>query len=77
MNWEQREKIWDEARAKANVDAYITAAGNPLRRLIEPRTPPYERNMAVLEQDYQARSNPIQGKIYAGLMDNMRYGGSD
>lgn len=77
MDWEERERIWEEAERKANVPHYISNKDNPLRKLIEPHDNTFEYNMDVLRRDMRARENPVTGKIYAGIMDNMRYGGNE
>lgn len=74
-DWEQRSRIWDEAEKKANTDIPITPDNNPLRKLIDLEKPMYRRNMDVLEQDYAMRKSPATGNVYAGLADNLRYGG--
>lgn len=74
-DWEQHRRIWDEAERKANVGVPITPDNNPLRKLIGLEKPLYRRNMEVLERDYDMRKSPATGGVYAGLMDNMRYGG--
>lgn len=77
MDWEEGRRIWEEAERKANVPYYISNKDNPLRKLIEPREDTFEHNMNTLRDDLHARENPVTGKIYAGLMDNMRYGGNE
>lgn len=77
MDWEERDRIWREAEAKAHVPYYISNKDNPLRKLVEPPEPTYGRNMDVLRSDMERRERPVTGKIYAGLMDNMRYGGNE
>lgn len=77
MDWEQRQRILEEAERKADVPQYISNKGNPLRKLMELRDNTFEHNMDVLRRDLRARENPVTGKIYAGLMDNMRYGGNE
>lgn len=77
MDWEERDRIWQEAERKADVPQYISNAGNPLRKLIEPQKNTFEYNMDTLRRDMRMRENPVTGKIYAGLMDNMRYGGNE
>lgn len=77
MDWEERERVWKEAERKADVPYYISNKGNPLRKLVEPHETTFEHNMNVLRRDMRQRENPVTGKIYAGLMDNMRYGGND
>lgn len=76
-DWEARRRVWDEAGRKADVPYYITNKDNPLRQLAEPRENAYEYNMRVLERDLHQREKPVTGKIYAGIMDNMRYNGGN
>lgn len=79
FNWEERERIWDKARKLAESPEYITNKNNPLRELakLNARPPQYDYNMSTLERDMEQREAPVGGKIYAALMDNMRYGGSE
>lgn len=78
-NWEERERIWDKARKLADSPEYITNRNNPLRELAKMDThpPQYGYNMDVLERDMKQREAPVGGKVYAALMDNMRYGGNE
>lgn len=75
--WEKRMRIYDRAEKMADVDHYITAKGNPLRELEPRHTPAYDYNMRVLERDAARREAPMNGRVYAGIMDNMRYGGNE
>lgn len=75
--WQREMLAWDRAEKMANVDHYITAKNNPLLGLGPRRTPAYEHNMATLRRDRDMREAPVTGKIYTGLMDNMRYGGNE
>lgn len=77
MDWKEQARIWEEAERKANVPYYISNKDNPLRELIEPRDNTFEQNMDTLRRDMRMREKPVIGKIYAGLMDNMRYGGNE
>lgn len=77
MDWEEHARAYNEAEAKADVPYYITAEGNPLRRLVNPNEAFYDHNMAVLNKDYHQRKNTATGRVYAGIMDNMRYGGNE
>lgn len=78
-DWERRNQIWEKAEKLAGSSDYITNRNNPLRELaqLDERRPQYRYNMDVLENDYAARKVPVAGKVYAGLMDNMRYGGNE
>lgn len=75
--WEKRMRIYDRAETMADVDHYITAKNNPLRELEPRHTSAYDHNMRVLERDAARREAPMNGAVYAGIMDNMRYGGNE
>lgn len=55
----------------------FTVRNNPLaqtqEQIIEERR--IDRNMRALERDARTRRIPLSGGVYAGIMDNMRYGG--
>lgn len=55
----------------------FTIRNNPLAQsqeeIIEERR--ISRNMRALERDARTRRIPVSGGVYAGIMDNMRYGG--
>lgn len=62
----------------ANAPRPITSKDNPLRDTMQDsRSPYYHQNMTTLRRDVLMRETPINGRIYAGIMDNMRYGGSE
>lgn len=79
MSWEQEEKLYSRAREKAH-DVNFTTRDNPLAYLAY--TTPEQayaqqrisENMESLRIDARRRSDPANGRIYAGIMD-MRYGG--
>lgn len=78
-DWEKRNQIWERAEKRAGGPGYITNRNNPLRELVamDSRPPEYRYNMRILENDLDARKTPVGGKVYAGIMDNMRYGGNE
>lgn len=76
LDWEQREKLYDRAREKAR-DVNFTTRDNPLAYTTPEQAYASQRvceNMRALELDAGRRSDPANGRIYAGIMD-MRYGG--
>lgn len=68
------DSVWDRARKKAQNPSMLVK-DNPF--LSESGTMlPYERrNMQRLRDDQHMRECPHNGHVYAGIMDNMRYGG--
>ena len=70
------ESIWDKARKKAQNPGMLVK-DNPL--LAEsadiPESEYVRRNMQRLRDDQHMRECPYNGHVYAGIMDNMRYGG--
>ena len=70
------ESIWDKAREKAENPGMLVK-DNPL--LAEsadiPESGYVRRNMQRLRDDQHMRECPYNGHVYAGIMDNMRYGG--
>lgn len=76
MEWEQYEKLRGRAREKAR-DVNFTTRDNPLAYTTPEQAYAKQRireNMNSLELDADRRSDPANGRIYAGIMD-MRYGG--
>lgn len=70
------ESVWDKARKKAQNPGMLVK-GNPF--LAEsadiPESGYVQRNMQRLRDDQHMRECPYNGHVYAGIMDNMRYGG--
>lgn len=64
----------------ANVDHVITTKNNPLAREWDgfAKASPYAAmNMEILRRDAKLRASSPHGKVYSGIMDNMRYGGNE
>ena len=68
------DSVWDSARKKAQNPGMMVK-DNPF--LEEPASMmDYERrNMQRLRDDQHMRECAHNGRVYAGIMDNMRYGG--
>lgn len=76
ISWEQEQKLYDRAREKAR-DVNFTTRDNPLAYVTPEQAYARERinaNMDALRADAKHRRNPVNGRVYAGIMD-MRYGG--
>lgn len=69
------ESVWDKAQKKAQNPAMLVK-DNPFLAESSADMPPYVwRNMQRLHDDQHMRECPYNGHVYAGIMDNMRYGG--
>ena len=69
------ESVWDKAQKKAQNPAMLVK-DNPFLAESSADMPPYvRRNMQRLRDDQHMRECPYNGHVYAGIMDNMRYGG--
>ena len=69
------DSVWDKAREKAQNPAMLVK-DNPFLAESSDDMPPYvRRNMQRLRDDQHMRECPYNGHVYAGIMDNMRYGG--
>lgn len=77
IDWRKQEQAYTAARQKADVPYPISNKGNPLRALVNPNEGMFDRNMRTLRRDLQMREQPHTGQVYAGIMDNMRYGGNE
>lgn len=69
------DSVWDKAREKAQNPAMLVK-DNPFLAESSADMPSYvQRNMQRLRDDRSMRECPYNGHVYAGIMDNMRYGG--
>ena len=68
------ESIWDKARKKAQNPGMLVK-DNPFLAESDTMLPYERRNMQRLRDDQHMRECPYNGHVYAGIMDNMRYGG--
>lgn len=69
------DSVWDKAREKAQNPTMLVK-DNPFLAESSDDTPSYvRRNMQRLRDDQHMRECPYNGHVYAGIMDNMRYGG--
>ena len=69
------DSVWDKAREKAQNPAMLVK-DNPFLAESSADMPSYvRRNMQRLRDDQHMRECPYNGHVYAGIMDNMRYGG--
>lgn len=69
------DSVWDKAREKAQNPTMLVK-DNPFLSESDGTMLTYERrNMQRLRDDQHMRECPYNGHVYAGIMDNMRYGG--
>ena len=68
------ERILDKARKKAQNPGMLVK-DNPILAESDTTLPYERRNMQRLRDDQHMRECPYNGHVYAGIMDNMRYGG--
>lgn len=68
------DSVWDKARKKAQNPSMLVK-DNPLLSESDTMLPYERRNMQRLRDDQHMRECPHNGHVYAGIMDNMRYGG--
>ena len=69
------DSVWDKAREKAQNPAMLVK-DNPFLAESSADMPSYvQRNMQRLRDDRSMREGCYNGHVYAGIMDNMRYGG--
>lgn len=68
------DSVWDKARKKAQNPSMLVK-DNPLLSESDTMLPYERRNMQRLRDDQHMRECPYNGHVYAGIMDNMRYGG--
>ena len=68
------ERILDKARKKAQNPSMLVK-DNPFLSESDTTLPYERRNMQRLRDDQHMRECPYNGHVYAGIMDNMRYGG--
>lgn len=68
------DSVWDKARKKAQNPSMLVK-GNPFLSESDTTLPYERRNMQRLRDDQHMRECPYNGHVYAGIMDNMRYGG--
>lgn len=77
QQWKREEKAEQAAKEKAR-DVNFSTRNNPLAVLKTPEEAFYSNriheNMRALREDARRRADPLNGRIYAGIMD-MRYGG--
>lgn len=70
------ESIWDKARKKAQNPGMMVKDNPFLAESADiPESGYVRRNMQRLRDDQHMRECPYNGHVYAGIMDNMRYGG--
>lgn len=68
------DSAWDKARKKAQNPSMLVK-DNPFLSESDTMLPYERRNMQRLRDDQHMRECPYNGHVYAGIMDNMRYGG--
>lgn len=68
------DSVWDKARKKAQNPSMLVK-DNPFLAESDIMLPYERRNMQRLRDDQHMRECPHNGHVYAGIMDNMRYGG--
>lgn len=68
------DSAWDKARKKAQNPSMLVK-DNPFLSESDTTLPYERRNMQRLRDDQHMRECPYNGHVYAGIMDNMRYGG--
>lgn len=68
------DSVWDKARKKAQNPSMLVK-DNPFLSESDTMLPYERRNMQRLRDDQHRRECPYNGHVYAGIMDNMRYGG--
>ncbi len=68
------DSVWDKARKKAQNPSMLVK-DNPFLAESDTMLPYERRNMQRLRDDQHMRECPHNGHVYAGIMDNMRYGG--
>ena len=70
------ERILDKARKKAQNPGMLVKDNPFLAESADiPESGYVRRNMQRLRDDQHMRECPYNGHVYAGIMDNMRYGG--
>ena len=70
------ESIGDKARKKAQNPGRLVKDNPFLAESADiPESGYVRRNMQRLRDDQHMRECPYNGHVYAGIMDNMRYGG--
>lgn len=70
------ESIRDKARKKAQNPGMLVKDNPFLAESADiPESGYVRRNMQRLRDDQHMRECPYNGHVYAGIMDNMRYGG--
>lgn len=70
------ESIWDKARKKTQNPGMLVKDNPFLAESADiPESGYVRRNMQRLRDDQHMRECPYNGHVYAGIMDNMRYGG--
>lgn len=70
------ESILDKARKKAQNPGMLVKDNPFLAESADiPESGYVRRNMQRLRDDQHMRECPYNGHVYAGIMDNMRYGG--
>lgn len=70
------ESVWDKARKKAQNPGMLVKDNPFLAESADiPESGYVWRNMQRLRDDQHMRECPYNGHVYAGIMDNMRYGG--
>lgn len=70
------DRVWDKARKKAQNPAMLVKDNPFLAESADiPESGYVRRNMQRLRDDQHLRECPHNGHVYAGIMDNMRYGG--
>ena len=68
------DSVWDKARKKVQNPSMLVK-DNPFLSESDTTLPYERRNMQRLRDDQHMRECPYNGHVYAGIMDNMRYGG--
>lgn len=68
------DSVWDKAQKKAQNPSMLVK-DNPFLSESDTTLPYERRNMQRLRDDQHMRECPHNGHVYAGIMDNMRYGG--
>ena len=68
------DSVWDKARKKVQNPSMLVK-DNPFLAESDTMLPYERRNMQRLRDDQHMRECPYNGHVYAGIMDNMRYGG--
>lgn len=69
------ESVWDKAQKKAQNPAMLVKDNPFLAESSADMSSYVRRNMQRLRDDQHMRECPYNGHVYAGIMDNMRYGG--